>query len=104
MANRKKRLQALTTGRIVRALETKDQHGLWHDLEQINQLSARWAPLTPEDRLAPGMTVQIRSGPLAGLVGKILQTASGRRFVVQVNFIQRGATVLLDDCNLMPVK
>ena len=32
-----------------------------------------------------------RSGPLAGLKGKILRTASGRRFVVEVDFIQQGA-------------
>jgi hypothetical protein len=54
-------------------------------------------PITPEDRLAPGMTVQITSGPLASLKGTVLRTAKGRRFVVSVDFTQRGASVLLDD-------
>jgi hypothetical protein len=33
----------------------------------------------------------------SGLKGRIKRTASGRRFVVQVDFIQQGASVLLDD-------
>jgi transcriptional antiterminator RfaH len=95
------RLKALATYRVVRTLETRDQGGLWRDLRQVQRLIATRAPITPEDRLLPGMTVQIRNGPLAGLTGKILRGASGRRFVVQVDFIQKGASVLLDDCNLV---
>ena len=37
------------------------------------------------------------TGPLAGLKGKILETVSRRRFVVEVDFIQRGASVVLND-------
>jgi hypothetical protein len=33
---------------------------------------------------------------LAGLRGVILKSSSGNRFVVQVNFIQRGASVLVE--------
>lgn len=45
----------------------------------------------------------IRTGPLAGLRGKVLNVLSGRRFVVQIDFIQQGASVLLEDCLLEPV-
>ena len=97
LADELERLTALATRRIVQPLVVKDQDGLWRDLRRIEQLIASGAPITPEDRLGPGAKVRIRSGPLAGLEGTILRTSSGRRLVVQVNFIQRGASVLLDD-------
>ncbi len=97
------RLAALATKRVAQALPVADQAGLWRDLRQVYRLIASGAPVTPEDRLTPGMAVEIREGPLAGLKGKILRTASGRRFLVEVDFIQRGASVLLDDLSLVPV-
>lgn len=100
LSNREERLTALATGRVVRSLEVADQASLWTDLRQIHRLLTSGAPVTPEERLAPGMNVTITSGPLAGLAGKILRTATGRRFVVAVNFIQQGASVLLDDFTL----
>jgi len=97
LANHEQRLTALTTNRVVQTLPVVDQDLLWRDLRQIHRLIASGAPVTPEDRLAPGAAVEITSGPLTGLKGKILRTASGRRFVVEVDFIQRGASILLDD-------
>jgi len=97
LGSREERVTTLTTNRVVQCLEVKDQPGLWQDLRQLWRLIGSGAPITPEDRLAPGMSVQITSGPLAGLKGTILRTAKGRRFVVTVDFIQRGASVLLDD-------
>lgn len=103
LGSREERLAAFTTRRIVQTLEVGDQAGLWNDLHQVYRLIASGAPVTPEDKLAPGMEVEIKSGPLAGLRGRILRTASGQRFVIQVNFIQRGASVLMDDFNLVKV-
>jgi transcriptional antiterminator RfaH len=102
LADRAERVTALATGRVARTLEVFDQQGLWHDLDQVHRLIAAGAPITPESRLVPGALVVIRTGPLAGLKGKILRTASGQRFVVQVDFIQQGASVLLDDFRLAP--
>ena len=104
LGNREQRVGALTTNRVVRALPVANQAGLWHDLQQVQRLLASGAPITPEDRLTPGLAVEIRTGPLAGLKGKILRTASGRRFVVEVDFIQRGASVLLDDFCLSSIE
>jgi transcriptional antiterminator RfaH len=98
------RIAALGTSRVVQSLPVSDQEGLWRDLRQIHQLIHSGAPITPEDRLVPGTLVEVRHGPLAGLRGKILESASRRRFVVQVDFIQRGASVLLDDVALIPVE
>jgi len=94
------RIATLGTGRVVRSLEVPDQEGLWGDLRQTEQLLASRARITPESRLRPGKIVEIRSGPLAGLRGTILRGATGRRFVVHVDFMQQGASVLLDDFEL----
>jgi transcription antitermination factor NusG len=98
--DRQERVSALSTNRIVRSLEVPDQRVLWQDLRQIHRLIAAGVPITPESRLMSGMMVEITSGPLAGLRGRILRSASGQRFVVQIDFIQRGASVLLDDFTL----
>jgi transcriptional antiterminator RfaH len=96
LADRDQRVTALTTNRVVRTLPVGNQDNLWRDLRQVHQLIATGAPITPEDRLVPGAIVEITAGPLAGLKGKIIKSASHRRFVVEVDFIQRGASVLLD--------
>jgi transcription antitermination factor NusG len=103
LADADERLAALATQRIVRVLEVPDQNGLWCDLAQIQRLIRSGVPIVPEDRLAPGTLVEIRTGPLAGLRGKIQACASRRRFVVEVNFIHRGASILLEDFTLTPV-
>jgi transcriptional antiterminator RfaH len=103
MADAKDRITALTTNRIVQSIKVPDQAQLWSDLRQIHKLIATGAPVTPEDKLGPGDLVEIRSGSLAGLRGTILASATGRRFVVKVDFIQRGASVLIDDVALAPV-
>ncbi len=97
LGSQQERLTALATHRVVMALAVPDQLRLWQDLRQIRQLIESGAPITAEDRLQTGMQVEIRSGPLMGLKGVILRTGSSRRFVVQVDFIQRGASVELDD-------
>jgi transcriptional antiterminator RfaH len=103
LADGAERLRCLETNCVVRSLPVPDQEGLWHDLAQVERLIASGEPIDPETRLAPGSVVEIRTGPLAGLKGRILREASGHRFVVQVDFIQRGASVLLDDVVLSAV-
>lgn len=102
-ATAEERLAALATQRIVRTLPVANQERLWHDVSQIHQLIESGMPITPEDQLTPGTTVLIRSGALAGLRGTIIRAAAGQRFVVQVDFIQRGASVEVDDVTLQAV-
>jgi transcriptional antiterminator RfaH len=103
LGQRDERVAALATNRVVHTLEVADQKTLWDDLTQVHRLINTGAPITPEERLEPGAPVEISRGPLAGLKGRIIRAASGRRFVVQVNFIQRGASVLIDDFNLIAI-
>jgi hypothetical protein len=73
------------------------------DIRQVRKLIACGAAVTAEDKLAPGMAVEIKHGPLKGLSGTILSSVSGKRFVVVVNFLRQGASVMLDDAMLAKV-
>lgn len=100
LGGQEERLTTLSTRRVVNCLAVPDQETFWTDLRQLERLLNLGAPVSPVDRLGPGTTVEIRTGPLAGLRGRILRSSSGHRFVVQVDFIQRGASVLMEDFNL----
>jgi transcriptional antiterminator RfaH len=101
LGSREERGDALATGRVVRSLDVGDPAGLWRDLRRVARLLASGEAVAVEERLVPGAAVVIQSGPLAGLEGKILSAASARRFVVAVDFIQKGASVVLDECVLV---
>src|ERR1019366_7320330 len=102
-ADQAERVVALSTRRVVRTLEVCDQNRLWDNLDRLNRLIGSGLPVAPESGLEPGSLVVIRSGPLAGLRGRILKAAGKRRFMVEVDFIQAGASVLMDDWVLDPV-
>jgi len=94
------RYAAQQTGCVSRWLVSSDPRRLTSDLRQIRRLIATGAPLTPEARLQPGMNVRVRSGPFAGLEGVVIRRAKKTRLLVAVDFLQQGASVLLDDCQL----
>jgi len=98
------RLEALSVGkgRIAQSLPVKNQEALWRDLLQIHKVMGMGLPVQPEDCLAPGLLVEVKGGPLAGLRGRIIRKASHRRFVVAVDFVQKGVSILLDDYHLAP--
>ena len=91
---------ALQTNRVSRCLAVGESAGLVRDLRRIQQLIASDAPLTPEARLSPGMRVRVRSGPLAGLEGTVIERRGQARLLVAVEFIQQGASVQIGDYQL----
>ena len=66
------------------------------DLQRVHRLIATDAPLTPEDRLQPGDLVQIISGPLTGLEGKIMRRGKRLCFIVEVRLLQQGVSVEIE--------
>lgn len=94
------RYAALTTSCVSRWLPVSDGGLLTHDLRQIHRLIEIGAPLTAEARLAPGVRVQIRSGPFLGFEGTVLRRDKETRLLVAVNFLKQGASVLLEDCQV----
>lgn len=78
---------------VVSRIAIRDQALFRGDLERVYRLIHAGVPVTPEERLEPGATVRVCRGALFGMTGTLLQNRGGCRFVVGVNFLQRGASV-----------
>lgn len=94
------RYQAVCTGHVSRCLEVEDPSQLIHDLRQIRDLIATGVPLAPEAKIGKGDRVRVRSGQFAGFEGLIIRRQQETRLVVDVRFMNQGASVLLEDCQL----
>lgn len=94
------RYQSVATGCVSRCLAVPEPARFIAELAQIKQLIDLGVPLTPEERLQPGMLVRVKTGPMQGLEGEVLQRRGERRLLVSVNFIQRGASLELGDWEL----
>lgn len=97
------RQHALETNLVVRALEVNDQIRLDQDLRRVYQLVVSGSPLSPEERLVSGARVEILSGPLAGMAGTILRRGKHKRFLVEVEFLQRGVSITLESWMFRPL-
>jgi transcriptional antiterminator RfaH len=87
------RLRALETNQVARVLTVPDGAELRADLERVYRVMQGGMLLTPEERLQPGAEVEIVSGSLAGLRGKVLRRGKELRFFVEVQMLQRGVSV-----------
>lgn len=91
-----------TRDRVVRRREVAsilpvdDQERLRSELCALDRLLNSGEPVTAEERLEAGMPAQITHGPLAGLSGQVIENRGGMKFVLQVQFIQQGASVEVD--------
>ncbi len=97
------RQKAFQTNRVVQAINVKDQDRLTQDLKQVKRLIDTGRPIMPVNALEPGDEVEIRVGPLTGLRGTIIGSSRGQRFMVKVDFIQRGAAIEIEDVDLIPI-
>ena len=94
------RYKALTTNCVSRVLDVADADGLLHDLRAIRRLVDTGALVTPEARLETGMVVRVRTGVFAGHEGTILRRHGGTRLMIALDFLQQGASVELEDCEV----
>ena len=101
--SQEERQRALTTNCISRCLEVPDVARLLHDLRQVRQLITLNAPVTIEARIEPGRRIRVRSGPMAGLEGTVIQRRGRDWLVVAVEFLGQGASVLLEDFQVEPL-
>lgn len=85
-----------TSREVVNALQVVEQESLLKELRSIRRLVGSGAPITAEERLEAGMPARIIKGPLAGMYGQVVQNKRGLRFVLQVQFIQRAASIEVD--------
>lgn len=99
-ADEMQRYQAVSTGCVSKQIRVTDGIELTRDLKQIHNLVLAGVPLTQESRLQTGERVRVRSGPFRGYEGTVIRREGQTRLLVHVNFLQQGASVLLDDCQL----
>jgi transcriptional antiterminator RfaH len=97
------RLKALQTNQVANVLPVPDGNQLRADLVRVYRVMLGELPLVPEERLEPGTPVELVSGPLQGLVGKVLRSGKKFRFVVEVQLLQRGVSVEVEDWMIRPL-
>jgi len=87
----------VTISQVIRCLQVEDQHDFETSIRRVYGLLNSGEPVTPESRLQPGMLAEIVDGPLAGYRGRVLRKGKNLRFVVEVDFLQQGASVEVDE-------
>lgn len=100
LGNEHDRYTAKTTNCVSREIAIHDPDRLVFDLQQIHQLVQSGCHLTPESRIESGTRVRVKSGVLKGREGCVISRRGERRLLVSVDFLQKGASVLLDDVDL----
>ena len=96
LADREQLSAVFMTNLVANCLAVDDQQRLRNDLKCVHNLIESGASLSPEERLQQGMEAEIIAGPLKGHRGIVLRRRSGLRFVLQVNFLQQGASIEVD--------
>ncbi|MFN0050788.1 MAG: transcription termination/antitermination NusG family protein [Planctomycetales bacterium] len=99
-ADPEQRYSALTTNCVSRDIPVVHGVELLNDLRQLRRLIATGMPLQHENTLGVGTPVRVCTGPLAGQEGIVLQCRGNRRLLVGVRFLQQGASVQIDECEL----
>ena len=94
------RYEAQATGCVSRQMRVTDGAELVEDLRRIHNLILAGVPLTVEGRFQPGRRVRVRTGPFRGYEGIILRREGKTRLLVAVNFLQQGASMELDGCEI----
>ena len=94
------RHDAVSTGCVSRCLRVVDPTELMLDLARIRQLLETGAEVQPEPKPLLGRAAIVRSGAMAGLKGTITKVHSQHRLTVMVNFMQQGASVLVDEADV----
>ncbi len=90
------RYAAMTTDRICRTIQVKDQVGLIEELAAIEQALWGKAELDPYPFAAEGRRCRIKAGPFRGLEGVVVHRNKVARLVLQVSILGQGAVLELD--------
>lgn len=102
-ANEDERIAVWSNRSVANCLRVPDQADLHGDLQRVHRLVESKAFLAPEERLQLGMSAEIVSGPLKGHRGKVVRKGRSLRFVIEVNFLQQGASVEVNSTDVRPV-
>jgi transcriptional antiterminator RfaH len=96
-ADEDERVKALKSNRTSQWIEVADQDKLRRDLGHVHRLILAKAPITVEQRLAPGTRVCVKGGPFMGVEGTVEQCRGACRLIVEVTFLQQSVSVQIDE-------
>jgi transcriptional antiterminator RfaH len=91
---------ALQSNCCSRILPVDDPAALVVDLQQIHRLLQTGVPVTAVERLQAGDRIRVKNGPFMGFEGMVIQRDQQHWLQVAVHFMNQGAIVKLDDCQL----
>jgi transcription antitermination factor NusG len=88
---------ALATGCVANCLPAPQPQRLVRQLHAIATAIAVGAPLQPESRIPVGTAVRVRAGAFTGVEGIVAERRGKLRLYLNVDFIQRGASLAVYD-------
>ena len=94
------RHDAVSTGCISRCLPVTESEQLLMDLQRIRFVIERGNDVQPEPKPLIGRAAIVKTGAMTGLRGTISKVHSQHRLTVIVNFMQQGASVLVDEADV----
>ncbi len=94
------RHNAVSTGCISRCLPVTESEQLLEDLKRIRLVLEKGNDVQPEPKPLLGRAAIVKTGAMAGLRGTISKVHSQHRLTVVVNFMQQGASVLVDEADV----
>lgn len=94
------RHDAVSTGCISRCLPVTEFEKLVEDLRCIRQLVVAGSEVRPEPKPLVGRRAMVKNGAMKGLTGTITKALSQHRLTVLVNFMQQGASVIVDEADV----
>jgi transcription antitermination factor NusG len=97
------RFEINRTGRLASFVVVPDQTRIWEELGSLHELLGRGLDVHPVMRIKEGTRVTIRTGPLKGIPGMVLRQAGRCKFVVEIDFLQAGAAVEINEADLDPL-
>jgi len=97
------RYTALTTGRLCRVIEIRDQQRLIAELSALNRALDGRAALKPHPAAAVGERCRIVSGAFQGLEGVVVRVDDTARLVLQVGILGQGASMEIDANLIEPI-
>lgn len=96
------RYAAMTTNRLCQTIKIVDQERFVSEIAAIEKAVAGGVPLDPYPFAAVGCRCRVRSGPLQGTEGTIVQRSKPTRLVLEVSILGQGAAVEIDADLLEP--
>lgn len=94
------RHDSISTGCVSRCLRVTQPDELIVDLQRIRMMLQQGQDVRPEPRPVVGRSAVIRRGAMTGMRGIVTKIDNAHRLTVIVNFMQQGASMLVDEADV----